>query len=63
MAVEGFAPPPVSTFADVRALTEDMASGRVKVLFVHAAERLGVQDDDVVRVISGAGEVEAIVYV
>jgi anaerobic selenocysteine-containing dehydrogenase len=29
----------------------------------HAAERLGVQDDDVVRVISSAGEVEAIVYV
>ena len=38
--VEEFAPPPVSSFADVQALIEDMAGGRIKVLFVHSADPL-----------------------
>ncbi len=37
MGVEGFAPPPVSSFDDARALIKEMASGQVKVLFVHGA--------------------------
>jgi anaerobic selenocysteine-containing dehydrogenase len=34
---EAFTPAPLSTYADVHALTEDMAAGRVKVLLVHGA--------------------------
>jgi len=38
--VYGFAPPPVSTYADVCALIEDMAAGRVKLLLIHGANPL-----------------------
>ena len=34
---EEFAPPSVSTFADVKALTQAMIAGRIKVLLVHGA--------------------------
>ena len=40
MAVDEFVPPPVSSFADVQALIEDMATGRVKVLLIHGANPL-----------------------
>jgi anaerobic selenocysteine-containing dehydrogenase len=40
VAVGEFVPPLVSAFADVQALIEDMATGRVKVLLVHGVNPL-----------------------
>jgi anaerobic selenocysteine-containing dehydrogenase len=37
---DAFRPPPVSSYAEVRALVEDMLAGRVQVLFVHGTNPL-----------------------
>ncbi|MCP4542682.1 MAG: molybdopterin-dependent oxidoreductase [Chloroflexi bacterium] len=38
--VAEFMPPPISSFANVQTLVENMASGQIKLLFVHSADPL-----------------------